>query len=902
MAFPIPDHLPRRSKPQDVSSGILTKIDNATYQTLNVQLASTWVNELNESISSTKAQIHERIQANLPEFQHQSQACKSAQSRLETLTSSVDKLRSDVLDPETGLVPTVTSALGYHNALAQEASNAQAKFEALSHLLKCRREFDVLQRLVQAGKLPQAIEATPTPLQKFRALKAFAEEQLNEAWSRGVVVEPSRIAISAAVQVRESDTVLSLTDIVHSLHSTSLSDQLMTLRRNLMIHFIDMILTQPAFISVTFTMTEHSLVIIPSPPNGEVRTQRQSRVAIPSIQRLGFLRALSKPVTTSILNSILIPSLPSSLDKLPEFLQLLQHALAFEDKYLVGLLGGEAHDRPIDLWGKGVCGHYERQRRNQILDQARMVILAEEDFLVRFPIEVEILAQRCQPEVKNESGDFADDASWGFEEDNSETGDSIKVEDSWGLDTNLEVEPEAKADLVSVNPHAESIQQLVPGEELNSETAEIDAEPDPADAWGWDDNEEDIPPEDQMSEETAWDDPWAEPSDSSSSKLTSGSPEAKQQTLGSSKKATRLEKLASKNKSHINGTASSPPQLQPQNTPTPSFASEPIKKASVPKLPSKLTTTSKEIYMVSGNTKEIVKVVKDVITEGREFQSSKIFATTNAGSTPGAILLQTAPSVLDLYRALFPVRFSPKLQSAEGGFLFSNNCLYLSAELDKIEFNAALNDFSRIKENLSECRRYLKVLANSWFHDTVEREQRTVEKILADGTQGFTYTGDQDRYDECESAIGQVLRHIRQLAQKLKGILTKGKYYTVIGQVADAALSRILTDIIALPDIPELESHRLSELSKILNALEGLFSEDPNESSFVVAYVPSWLKYSYLSELLEASMADITYLFEEGALVDFDLDELVKLVRALFADTPLRTHTINKILEGHPQH
>lgn len=47
-------------------------------------------------------------------------------------------------------------------------------------------------------------------------------------------------------------------------------------------------------------------------------------------------------------------------------------------------------------------------------------------------------------------------------------------------------------------------------------------------------------------------------------------------------------------------------------------------------------------------------------------------------------------------------------------------------------------------------------------------------------------------------------------------------------------------------------------------------------------------------------MADLTYLFEEGALVDFEVEELVKLVRGLFADTPLRMTTINKIMEGHP--
>lgn len=93
------------------------------------------------------------------------------------------------------------------------------------------------------------------------------------------------------------------------------------------------------------------------------------------------------------------------------------------------------------------------------------------------------------------------------------------------------------------------------------------------------------------------------------------------------------------------------------------------------------------------------------------------------------------------------------------------------------------------------------------------------------------------------------------------------------------------------------------------------------QSSFVVSYVPSWLKFSYLSELLvcllllfgvvflymshwllfqEASMADLTYLFEQGALVDFEVNELVKLVRALFADTPLRTKTLDKIMGGYP--
>jgi hypothetical protein len=68
------------------------------------------------------------------------------------------------------------------------------------------------------------------------------------------------------------------------------------------------------------------------------------------------------------------------------------------------------------------------------------------------------------------------------------------------------------------------------------------------------------------------------------------------------------------------------------------------------------------------------------------------------------------------------------------------------------------------------------------------------------------------------------------LMQKtVQNILPKNKYYVALGSVVDAGLSRVLDDILALPDIPEVESHRLSELCKILNALEGLFVEDTQQ-------------------------------------------------------------------------
>jgi centromere/kinetochore protein ZW10 len=50
-----------------------------------------------------------------------------------------------------------------------------------------------------------------------------------------------------------------------------------------------------------------------------------------------------------------------------------------------------------------------------------------------------------------------------------------------------------------------------------------------------------------------------------------------------------------------------------------------------------------------------------------------------------------------------------------------------------------------------------------------------------------------------------------------------------VGAIVEVSLQRILENILAIPDIPEVESHKLSELCRILAALEGLFVEDFNE-------------------------------------------------------------------------
>ncbi|KAJ6591472.1 hypothetical protein DFH09DRAFT_1273408 [Mycena vulgaris] len=952
MAFPVPAHLPRRPNPQDVSSEILMKIDQATNQTLTASLATSWLAELETTIQATKSHIHDRIHVDLPKFEQQLESSKSVQTRLQSLADNVDGLNQTLSDPEKGIVPALVRSLTAHASLAQQSADATVRHETLSHLLRCRTEFGSVLSLVQLGKLPQAVEAcgefeqlvqnAPAHLhqtnvmldlkRKFQAAKSRAEEQLSEAYTRSVAVSPKSFAILPSVVVRQSETVLSLPDILSSLSTASLSSHLVTLRRDIITHYVDHLLQQPTSLTISSDDSEHRLTTFPSPPNSEDLTTRLDNVAatlkflsthfmafLPTSETHAFSRSLCKPIVTSVLTNLLVPSLPSSFELLPQFLGLSKHAVAFEDEYVIQLLGDDKSDRPIKAWVDGMGGHYERQRRLQILETSRIIVLAPENAPDRFLVEIDMQKDKV-PGVVPVQSEEDQDASWGFGHEEKPVNGGA-ADDGWGFDDDAEPEPAAVATPDDLADDGWGFDEEDPDPVAVAEPKEPPAtnghdESEP-DAWGWND---DAPSD---SADTVWDDPWDDPPEKPSAVKDARPPPAPSipsakasisspASTSSPRMATRLEKLANKGKKHLNGgspmsspASSSPITSSRPTSVTPSLPPPPATVKSPEKRPPRLSTSvvvPKETYLVSGRARQIINIVEDVLGEGQKFAASKIFPAIETSAPPGTVLLQSAATILDLYRALYPVKFAGRLKSVpDAPMQFSNDCLYLSEEIARVESAAHGNALAPVKDRLAECRHRLKVLGDSWFENTIEHHRQSANDTIAQGAEGFTFTADQDRYDECESAINRVVQEIKRLAQRWKGILNKSKYYTAIGMVTETAVSRVLEDVLALPDIPEVESHRLSELCRILHGLEALFVEDADQGPFVGAYVPSWFKFSYLFELLEASMVDISYLFDSGALVDFEVDELVGLVRALFADTVLRTNTINKLTSGRPQ-
>lgn len=552
--------------------------------------------------------------------------------------------------------------------------------------------------------------------------------------------------------VRQSDTILDLRAIFKSLSIGSLSNHVITFRRDFLSYFIDHVLKQPyALHTDASNPNEFRLRLIPSPPNTEDLGSRLDNIShildflsshllpqLPESEGIQFTRSLSKPIVTSVLNNLIMPSLPSSFGLLPSFLSLLTRAVLFEENDISKLLGRLGNEGIITAWSDGVSGHYERRRRIEILELARKDIVEGGDLKDTYKVIADgggLETSRSIVPIQDE--DFRDDA-WGFDEpatSNPLEGNAA----GWGFDDDMDattpVEEEHRADLELKTPPI----PMGIGEKQNING---DEDVDPADAWGWNEEEgipeaEGAPTAEVVPEDNAWDDPW---SDSGEMDSQPEPPPPTISSFASPKAATRLEKMASKNKKHLNGGSSSAtnspltsPSIHeipqriilspPSPKPVPQSQSKDISntgRVNGAKRPTDVMTTvvPPEYYQVPIRTKRFMRMVEAVIDESKLFYASNLFpASKDTVPAPGTILSQSASSILDLYQALYPVKFAKDLQLPERGMLFSNSCLYMANAVQQIE--DTIYGQSILKDRLSECRHHLQLLSESWFNETI---------------------------------------------------------------------------------------------------------------------------------------------------------------------------------------
>lgn len=90
----------------------------------------------------------------------------------------------------------------------------------------------------------------------------------------------------------------------------------------------------------------------------------------------------------------------------------------------------------------------------------------------------------------------------------------------------------------------------------------------------------------------------------------------------------------------------------------------------------------------------------------------------------------------------------------------------------------------------------------------------------------------------------------------LQPVLPRSTHTEILGELASTLIARMTDQILALEDITEVESNRLTELLKAVQTLEGLFVgvsadvEQDDTASGGAQNVKGWLKFCYVSEIL----------------------------------------------------
>lgn len=542
------------------------------------------------------------------------------------------------------------------------------------------------------------------------------------------------------VSVRQSTTILNLSSILSSLSETSLSNRLAVLRRDIIAYFIDNLLTNPISLGPLSSkdpsgISSQTLSLLPFPSTTEDLSLRLKNVAavldfldmhlfaaLPPSHAASFKKTLCKPISAVLLQQFLVSHLPFSLVALPSYLHLVRQAKELEEKYIVNMLGQDPRDREIETWADAVSSHYERKRKAQILEDARQMILRQ-DLGLQIRIEIDSLNLPPLPgsvPATRSSGPGSEGAqdvdvdAWGLEgEESGDTDDMISAaqeEDGWGFD-DAPAEPQLAAPEVP--------DHIPPNDTLaESEPATDDS------AWGWDDegeseSEELFPlaitsPQASSSENGAeWDDdPWGESSDPSpSSSAPAPAP----------KPASRIEKLANKTK------AKATPQPSPstvRDSPTAVTRLPPLATAGGNELfgtnnvtlprkkePSR-PVVQPETYIISGRAQRIADTVDGILREGEEFALTTIFDSKSSASqqqTRGSVILQTAPAVLDLFRALYPVRFGQPTEPK--CIVFANDCVYARGRA----LSAAQRCAVGAKDRLVEAADSLEAIGKRWY-------------------------------------------------------------------------------------------------------------------------------------------------------------------------------------------
>lgn len=286
----------------------------------------------------------------------------------------------------------------------------------------------------------------------------------------------------------------------------------------------------------------------------------------------------------------------------------------------------------------------------------------------------------------------------------------------------------------------------------------------------------------------------------------------------------------------------------------------------------------------------IGSTIQRFITESKgQYQDSGRGSTTSSVS-------HHVSDMLALYRALSPIAY----KNAPSRLILHNDLTFLVNNLDtNVEFNGQVNEKDRMR---------LVQLSHQYASQELMAQQEQLDAVLKQAN-GFENCNQEQNLFSCQATIERTINLFYEFSEEWGKYASFPQRVKALGTLLEYLCSTFIHDIEHQDSISEEESMELTKLIGVVQQLEELFIDpttassltagtgniEGSSSSLTLYYTPSWIKFQYLAEILQSKLADILYLYQHNSLVDFSEQELVTLIRALFAPSDHRRKAIEEI-------
>ncbi|KAK6904986.1 hypothetical protein I203_105805 [Kwoniella mangroviensis CBS 8507] len=939
---------------------------------------------LEKAVNDNKGKSHQLVINNFPSISSQIQLSTNLHSDISDVRRKVTGLEDEIdhSDSQTSFLPPLINSLNRHFSASSSRSSAQAHIRALKSLSKHTERIKKLEEAVWSGRAAdqwvldelrdekgylvdigeegeEILRGTKIMKDintKTALLKSMVMDQLTEGFNAAIAFSHPTSAKGMTLTVQNTITLqhprtnpppqLKTTTLSHyifinvysALSRLSLLDDLLqTLSKRIQKDLIRPIVSSTHSITISSTDKLSLLRLEPSPdiPPQKVLENIRSILSFtlntifpPSFdlpERQAFVSSLMNSAFQSILDFLILPSLPPTLTDAPTWLETLRQATEVESDFCQD--ESESQSQLIRPFFESEAGStWAQQRRYAIADEIRRLILGgwggwesvvekkEKEVISYFEVEVDV--EDDVPMVVESQKDGEEDFGWGFDDstlpkDNMNT---AKVEEKGNQDVNMEDDGWGfdESSTASAGPSSPPKPSNPPLVQEEDEADGWDLDPSPSHSILSAESEPTIIPVPapipkpakpareakrlgkkvaKVKHEEEYD-PWGSPDpDEDTNKATNGKDHHHPQIPSPTKPDKVVPSPSIVKQDNADDGWGWDDDSTPASVPSTgtTSASTDIPALNVPSKPTKRKEVREEKkldiehYLVSTSCETLVDIAKSVLKDIEELGSLELSSPSFNVSIIQPILLESIKEVFTFYRALLPTHFANQLRDVPSlSMQAHNDCFYLSGLVSQLSIqDTALNGE---KEKLMDLAEHI--------YETQIDFQRTSMLESLDELNELQGTNEDKIFKRNEKVLKGVIHNLESLDRVIKPVLPSSKHLEFISHLVTTLTQRLMNDVLTLGDITEVESNRLTDLFKLVYPLEHIFEPEGG----VVRWVGGgWLKFCYISEILQASLVDITYLIDSGSLIDFTPDELIGLVRALFAHSEKRDSVIERI-------